>query len=292
VSFSAPTDTGGSAITGYTATATDSTIPANGGQSASGGSSPITVTGLTNGDSYTFSVVATNSVGNSLASAASSAVKPSANPCVIYTGADAFVCSTYKHLLGRTPESGGLAYWGYLVTSGVSRGAVAGAILASNQYRSDLVTSYYETFLGRVPDSSGLAYWVAQLAAGARDESVIAAILGSGEFYTSSGGTSGGFVHALYEDLLGRAPESGGLSYWESQLSSGLSRGALAGAVLASTEHRSDLVNGYYETFLGRVPDSSGLAHWVAQLNAGAKDESVIAAIVGSSEFYTDATSL
>ncbi len=44
-------------------TATDSTTPANGGQTASGASSPITVSGLTNGDSYTFTVTATNANG-------------------------------------------------------------------------------------------------------------------------------------------------------------------------------------------------------------------------------------
>ena len=46
VSFTAPTDVGGSAITGYRAQSND-------GIGASGSSSPITVTGLTNGTSYT-----------------------------------------------------------------------------------------------------------------------------------------------------------------------------------------------------------------------------------------------
>ncbi len=45
VSFTPPTNDGGSPITGYTVTAADSTTPANGGQTATGTSSPITVTG-------------------------------------------------------------------------------------------------------------------------------------------------------------------------------------------------------------------------------------------------------
>jgi large repetitive protein len=80
VSFTAPSSNGGAAISSYTVTATDTTTPANGGQSASGASSPITVSGLTNGDSYTFTVTATNVSGTGTASAASNAVVPSTVP--------------------------------------------------------------------------------------------------------------------------------------------------------------------------------------------------------------------
>jgi hypothetical protein len=207
-----------------------------------------------------------------------------------YTRNGAFVGSAYEHLLSRTPDSGGLTYWENQLSKGLSRNAVAGAILASTEYGSDLVNGYYETFLGRASETTGLMYWVAQLNTGAKEESVLAAIVGSSEFYAGSGGTSAGFVTALYTKLLGRAPESAGLTYWENQLSKGLSRNAVAGALLGSTEYRTDLVKGYYETFLGRAPDSAGLAYWVGQLKAGAKDESVLAAILGSAEFYTDAT--
>jgi uncharacterized protein (TIGR02145 family) len=70
VSFTAPSITGGSAITGYTVTSNP------GGVTGTGSGSPITVTGLTNGTSYTFTVVATNAVGNSAASSASNAATP------------------------------------------------------------------------------------------------------------------------------------------------------------------------------------------------------------------------
>jgi Divergent InlB B-repeat domain/Fibronectin type III domain len=72
VSFSAPASNGGSAITSYTVTSSP------GGLSVTGGASPLTVTGLTNGVGYTFTVTATNGVGTGPASAPSSAVTPTA----------------------------------------------------------------------------------------------------------------------------------------------------------------------------------------------------------------------
>jgi hypothetical protein len=72
VGFS-PNATGGSAITSYTATSSP------GGFTASGSSSPLLVTGLTNGTSYTFTVTATNAVGTSVASSQSASVTALSN---------------------------------------------------------------------------------------------------------------------------------------------------------------------------------------------------------------------
>ena len=80
VAFVAPADNGGLPISGYTVTATDTTSPADGGQTASGQSSPIVITGLANGDSYTFTVSATNAVGVGTSSDASTAVTPRTTP--------------------------------------------------------------------------------------------------------------------------------------------------------------------------------------------------------------------
>ncbi|WP_158301665.1 X2-like carbohydrate binding domain-containing protein [Paenibacillus mesophilus] len=72
VSFTAPSDNGGSAITGYVVTASTGDI------TATGTTSPITVTGLWNGTAYTFTVKAINSVGAGAPSAESNVVVPRA----------------------------------------------------------------------------------------------------------------------------------------------------------------------------------------------------------------------
>ena len=73
VSFTAPSSDGGSAITSYTATSSPGGITGTISQSGSGS---ITVTGLTNGIAYTFTVTATNAIGTSTASAPSGSVTP------------------------------------------------------------------------------------------------------------------------------------------------------------------------------------------------------------------------
>jgi len=70
--------TGGSAITGYTVTSNPGNI------TSTGSSSPIIVTGLTNDTSYTFTVKATNTNGDSAASSASSSVTPQGQISVEY----------------------------------------------------------------------------------------------------------------------------------------------------------------------------------------------------------------
>ncbi|WP_157264669.1 Ig-like domain-containing protein [Paenibacillus oryzisoli] len=72
VTFTAPADNGGSPITGYEVTASPGNIV------IAFGASPITLTGLTNETSYTFTVKAINGAGKSAASVESNAVIPRA----------------------------------------------------------------------------------------------------------------------------------------------------------------------------------------------------------------------
>ena len=104
VSFRPPANNGGTAVTRYTVTAT----PVGGGTplTADGAGAPITIAGLTNGTTYTFTVTATNAAGTSLASAASGALTPAIAPTVAApTSADLAI--TTATLGGDVTSDGG-----------------------------------------------------------------------------------------------------------------------------------------------------------------------------------------
>jgi hypothetical protein len=112
ITWAAPSNNGGSAITGYTVTAAP-----GGATCATTGALTCTVTGLTNGSSYTFTVSATNVAGNSSASAPSAAVIPITVP-----GAPTTVAGTAGNgqvvLTWTAPTTtGGSTITGYTVTA-------------------------------------------------------------------------------------------------------------------------------------------------------------------------------
>ncbi|HUV41080.1 MAG TPA: multicopper oxidase domain-containing protein [Sedimentisphaerales bacterium] len=128
VSFTAPVSDGGSAITLYTVTSNPEGI------TASGPESPITVTGLTNGTAYTFTVTATNAIGTGPASAPSNSVTPSSLVEVIVDNRSANTLS-----VGTWQVSGASGYWGIdSVWSRTYRGRFT--------FFADLVPGTYEVY--------------------------------------------------------------------------------------------------------------------------------------------------
>jgi len=91
ISFTAPSSDGGATITSYTAVSSPGGITTSVSQSGSG---TITMTGLTSGTAYTFTVYCTNSIGNSASSSPSGTITALYGRQAVYTtnGTYTWVC--------------------------------------------------------------------------------------------------------------------------------------------------------------------------------------------------------
>jgi len=111
VKFTPPASNGGSAITSYKVTSNV------GAKTATGSASPITITKLTNGAAYTFTVTATNAAGPGSPSSASNSVIPRAAPGAPKIGTA--TAGNAQAIVKFTPPAsdGGSQITGYTVTS-------------------------------------------------------------------------------------------------------------------------------------------------------------------------------
>src|SRR5262249_25839150 len=117
-------------------------------------------------------------------------------------------------------------------------------------------------------------------------EQVEAILAGSPEYFqVRAGGSTDGFLNALYQDALQRAVDASGRAAFSQQLSSGVSRTQVALTILTSAEYRQDLVQSFYQQFLHRSADPVGLGIFTSAFQAGARDEQVVAVILASPEY-------
>jgi hypothetical protein len=114
VSWTAPTDTGGSAITNYRVTSSPGSFIVD----VSGNVTTGTVTGLTNGTPYTFTVIATNTQGNSIPSTPSAPVTPATVPDAPTSVSGVSDTNANVSVSWAAPDNnGGSAITSYTVTS-------------------------------------------------------------------------------------------------------------------------------------------------------------------------------
>ncbi|MGH7137112.1 MAG: DUF4214 domain-containing protein, partial [Pirellulales bacterium] len=95
------------------------------------------------------------------------------------------------------------------------------------------------------------------------------------------------YVDALYQLILGRAPDSGGLAFWQGQLINGASRGSVAADIWNSPEHRGLQVNQFYQEFLGRTESSSEQKAWVNdfETDRNVNDDTAAVSFLTTSEY-------
>jgi len=231
VTFTAPSNIGGSAITGYIITSSP------GGFTGTGSSSPITVSGLSNGTAYTFTVAAINAFGTGRSSTASNSATPS-NPYMEYLivagggGGSGGGGGAGGMLSGATVFSGS-----YTLTVGAGGGGNTQGTASASSGSNSLITGL--TAIGG--GGGGGAY---ALTNGLSGGSGGGGSLGSGYTGTATGGSAtsgqgntGGSATAssYYGWVAGGGGGAGAVGTSVSNVDTGVSGGGLGGAGAASS---------------------------------------------------------
>jgi hypothetical protein len=98
-----------------------------------------------------------------------------------------FVDRVYRNVLGRAPDSAGLAYWKGQIDAGMTRGRMMVEFSESAEYRGLIanevyVTMMYVGMLRRAPDAGGFAFWVGYKDAGNSGLALINGFLAAPEY--------------------------------------------------------------------------------------------------------------
>ncbi len=172
-----------------------------------------------------------------------------------------FVTDLYITFFGRLPDYGGLSYWMYELTIGMTRNNVMASFLFSPEFKATmnglfpgrtaraetyLTMNLYGGLLRRLADSAGYTYWDGQFrlaecgtnpasAVTATIDAVSSQFLSSAE-YVARATSNSQFVDDLYYAMLQRGGDLEGFNFWVGQLIAGVTRDQLRQQFLTSPE--------------------------------------------------------
>lgn len=167
-----------------------------------------------------------------------------------------FVTLLYQNVLSRAPDTIGMDAWLSNLSGGMSRQQVVQQFAESPEHqRSTLVAQadfdsrldattwaddvyrLFQAIFDRAPDAGGFESWVTSLSNGMTFENVVDAFMASPEFQSTYGATTNvQFVTLLYQNVLDRAPDPGGLAAWTGALDAGADRAEVVIGFMGSPE--------------------------------------------------------
>ncbi|WP_141194967.1 DUF4214 domain-containing protein, partial [Maliponia aquimaris] len=178
-----------------------------------------------------------------------------------------FVTLLYQNVLNRLPSTQDRDFWVGRLEANWSRTDVVLFFSESTEHIAktaqaqdlfdetrdianwgDDIYRVYRAIFDRDPDGGGFNTWTSTLAGGAMTlPQVIESFMASPEFQATYGTTTNTeFVTLLYQNVLKRAPDTGGLNGWVAALDGGMERSKVVGFFMGSPEFvngtRADMV--------------------------------------------------
>lgn len=215
-----------------------------------------------------------------------------ANPTERSTTASGLPDGSIVQFRVRANTTLGTSAWTYSTLIGISTTIVRPFPLDGQ------VGRLYLAYFQRQGDAGGFSHWLRQRANGLDINAISAAFADSPEFQQTYGSLNNQqFVDLIYQNVLGRAGEAEGRSFWTTTLNKGTSRGAVmvafadspefvtktkTAALTASTEAS---IYRLYVAFFLRFPDQGGMNFWIDMRNRGTSLDAVAGEFANSEEF-------
>jgi hypothetical protein len=234
VSFSAPVNPGGSAISAYYAVSNPDRI------TVSGATSPITVTGLTNNTAYTFQVWALNSYGPGAFSAASGSVTPLGTRGLFGGGQTTVATNVIQYI--TISSVGNATDFGDLINNNYSTGMVScsSTTRAIWRYGSTLSAAIVYTSIATTGDASAFGNLTVT-------RGVVSSCSNNtrGLFTGTTTGTNSNIIDYITIATIGNATDFGDTSfaYWNSYAAcASPTRGIIASGGIRSGTTNSNVI--------------------------------------------------
>jgi hypothetical protein len=250
--------------------------------------STATVTGLTAGTTYRFRLVAFDGDGSGPNGTVSAYALPP------FPTLDSFTNRQYLDFTNVAPTTAQKSDWSTKLGAGTltAAGAIDQAVDLPYWSRQDPVIRLFQAYFGRLPDLGGLNHWTNKSRGGTSINVISSNFAGSSEFKTKYGSLSNAaFVNLVYQNVLGRAGDAGGVAHWTGVLDKKTkTRGQVMVGFSESNEYKTKMqptvdVVDLYTGMLRRVTTKAESGQWTPQLKSGTPRTTLIAALLASAAY-------